>query len=88
MEEDEEKLASWTAAWKSSGIAQRASARPLRRTPVAATVTRESLTKPTARTSMARSPQRLAARARLCTRPDGGRPRTRPTSWERPPKFK
>ena len=85
MEEEEEKLISWVAVGRAAGMRSALSARPLRRRPVAATVTNASLTKPTTRTSMARPPPRLAARARLCTRPDGGRPRTRPTSLGAPP---
>ena len=84
MEDDEEKMASWAAAGRAAAVRSALFVRPLKRTTVAATITRASLTKPTARISMARPPPRLAARARLCTRPDGGRPRTRPTSWERP----
>ena len=84
VEDDEEKLASWTAAGREAALLSALSARSFKRTAVAATVTRASLTKPKSRSSMARPPPRLAERARLCTRPDGGRPRTRPTSWERP----
>ena len=84
MEEEEEKLISWAAAGRAAGVRSALFVRPLKRTTVAATITRASLTKPTARISMARPPPRLAARARLCTRPDGGRPRTRPTIWGAP----
>ena len=85
MEDDEEKMASWAAAGRAAAGRSALSAVPLKSTAVAATVTRASLSKPKAGTSMARPPPRLAARARLCTRPDGGRPRTRPTSLGAPP---
>ena len=57
------------------------SARPLRSMTVAAKVARAPLPVPKSRTSMAKPPPRLAARAHHCARHDGGRPRPRPTSW-------
>ena len=76
----EDKLANWTATQKAVAMRSALSARTLRSMAVAAKVTRAPLPVPKSRTSMAKPPPRLAERARLCARPDGGRPRTRPTS--------
>ena len=49
---------------------------------MAATVGRVPLPVPTSRASMAKAPPRLAERARLCARPDGGRSPHAPPSLE------